>query len=235
MSRKYKIRSIFMGVLLTALLFGFDGGAAVVYQIPKAPPLNAISHLIRVPLSRQGHDYTCGVAALQSVLYYYGKEVREDDLAEAVGSDPDLGTDYRKMVEYALAEGFDADIRKEMTLEDLERLIRSKKPAILVIQAWHGTGDVDNLTDWEDGHYVVAIGYDSKNIYLMDPSTLGNYTFIPVHEFLDRWHDQDPSTGEPLIHFGMVIEKGEPQYNLREIKYLANQYTIGSSVQPPGH
>ena len=88
-----------------------------------------------------------------------------------------------------------------------------------------------NLTDWEDGHYVVAIGYDNKNIYLMDPSTLGNYTFIPIPEFLDRWHDQDPYTSEFLIHFGMVIDKGQPQYDFREIKYLANQYPAQSFAQ----
>jgi predicted double-glycine peptidase len=222
MSRKYRIRSIFIGALLTALLFGFDGGATVVYQTPKAPLLNGISHLIRVPLSRQGHDYTCGVAAMQSVLYYYGKELREDTLAEALGSDPNEGTNYRKIVEYALSEGFNANVQKEMTLEDLRQLINHKRPIMLLIQAWHGSDPVDNLTDWDDGHYVVAIGYDSKNIYLMDPSTLGNYTFIPIPEFLDRWHDQDPYTGEFLIHFGIVIEKDQPQYDFREIKYLAN-------------
>jgi len=45
--------------------------------------------------------------------------------------------------------------------------------------------------DWEDGHYVVGIGYDSNNIYFMDPATMGNYTYIPVDEFLARWHDKD--------------------------------------------
>ena len=222
MSRKRRIQSVFIGVLLGALLFGFDGGAVDVNQIPKAPPLNAISHLIRVPLSRQGHDYTCGVAAMQCVLCYYGKEVREDILAEAVKSDPEAGTDYRNMVEYARSESFNVDVRKEMTLDDLKQSIGRKKPIILLIQAWHEGGLVDNLTDWEDGHYVVAVGYDNRNIYLMDSSTLGNYTFIPIPEFLDRWHDQDPSTGEFLIHFGMVIEKGPPQYDFREVKYLAN-------------
>jgi predicted double-glycine peptidase len=231
MLRKLGMQSIFIGVLLSALLFGFDGGAAIVYHIAKAPPLNTISNLIRVPLSRQGHDYTCGVAALQSVLCYYGKEVREDTLAETLKSDIETGTDYRNIVEYALSEGFKADIQKEMNLEDLKQWIRHKKPVILLIQAWHGSDPVDNLTDWEDGHYVVAIGYDYKNIYLMDPSTLGNYTFIPIPEFLDRWHDQDPYTGEFLIHFGMVIEKGQPQYDFREIKYLANQYPAQSFFQ----
>jgi hypothetical protein len=37
------------------------------------------------------------------------------------------------------------------------------------------------------------------------PSTLGNYTCIPVEEFLDRWHDRD-QRGRELIHFGIVID-----------------------------
>jgi hypothetical protein len=39
-------------------------------------------------------------------------------------------------------------------------------PVIILIQAWR---DEDNLTpwvdDWEDGHYVVVIGYDAQNLY----------------------------------------------------------------------
>jgi len=39
----------------------------------------------------------------------------------------------------------------------------------------------------------------------MDASTFGHYTFIPISEFLDRWHDKDDQ--EKLIHFGMVITR----------------------------
>ncbi len=51
------------------------------------------------------------------------------------------------------------------------------------------------------------------------PSTLGHYTFIPIPEFLDRWHDKDDR--EKLIHFGMVIiREGAPIYNPDMIKRL---------------
>jgi hypothetical protein len=65
---------------------------------------------------------------------------------------------------------------------------------------------------------VVAIGYDAKNMYFMDPATTGNYTYIPIPEFLTRWHDVDGHTR--LRNFGMVISKGEPTFNYREIKPL---------------
>ncbi len=40
--------------------------------------------------------------------------------------------------------------------------------------------------DWGDGHYAVAVGYDQQNIYLMDPSILGNYGYILIYIYSDR-------------------------------------------------
>jgi hypothetical protein len=49
-------------------------------------------------------------------------------------------------------------------------------PPMVCLQAW--SEDSDGLTwreRWEDGHYVVVIGYDNENLYFMDPSTLSLY------------------------------------------------------------
>lgn len=166
----------------------------------------SVPGLIRVPLTRQATVYTCGVAALQSVLYHYGHEWREDQLMENLEVDPENGTLYRSMVEFVRSQGFRADVLTGMSLEYLKRSIDRKKPVIVLLQAWPD-GPVDYARDWEDGHYAVAIGYDSERIYFMDPSTLGNYTYVPTGEFLKRWHDIDGV--EPLHHFGMIIAPEE--------------------------
>lgn len=49
-------------------------------------------NLINLPDVRQATDYTCGPSALQSVLMFYGEEVREDKLADKTDADPDKGT-----------------------------------------------------------------------------------------------------------------------------------------------
>ena len=171
-----------------------------------------------MPLAYQCYDYTCGVGALQSLFYYYGKDLRHDELVKALEPDPIKGTNYRRMVEFARSLGFQVDVLTQMSLEELKKLIDDRKPIIVLIQAWP-----DSLVkwseSWDEGHYAVAIGYDERNIYFMDPSTLGHYTFIPVPEFLDRWHDKDDQ--EKLIHFGMVItrERATP-YNPDMIKRL---------------
>jgi hypothetical protein len=64
---------------------------------------------------------------------------------------------------------------------------------------------------WDDGHFAVVIGYDSDHLYFMDPSLTGNYAFIPISEFLDRWHDVDGT--ERLHNFGMIVTKGAPTFS----------------------
>ena len=183
-----------------------------------AAPKKAIDKLIRVPLTRQGTDHTCGVASFQSVLAYYGESVREDNLGKAVKV-TDEGTSWQNIKAYALKQGFNVDVRLNMTLNDLKKLLAEHKPVMLAIQAW-ADKPVDYKNDWNDGHWVVAIGYDNDNIYFMDPSTLGNYTFIPTLEFLNRWHDTDIDGITKLGHFGMCINKDKPAYNPNSIEPL---------------
>jgi hypothetical protein len=195
-------------------------------QTSQPPPhFDQIKNLVRIPLVRQTRDYTCGVAALQSVLLYYGEEYGQLELARILGADPHKGTSYRAILRFANRKFRDPQKRDfqmwkrcGMTIDDLRQVINAGKPTILFMQAW-ARPDVNWKTEWKEGHYVVAIGYDESNIYFMDPSTLGHYTFIPIEEFLDRWHDKDPSIGEKLIRCGLVIgnDSKKPVYDFRII------------------
>ncbi len=175
--------------------------------------------LMKLPLVRQATDYTCGVAALQSILRYYGIEIREDRLAAILKSDPDNGTSYVAIESYARENGFTTSIRTGMSLEELKAILRNGSPVLCAIQAWPNQ-PVDWKTDWDDGHWVVAIGYDETRILFMDPSTLGNYTYIPNEEFLDRWHDTDSDCVTKLTHFGIAISKPSPDYDADAILRL---------------
>jgi len=90
---------------------------------------------------------------------------------------------------------------------------------MLPIQAWQDEPR-DYRADWADGHRVVAVGYDGDNMYFMDPSTPGQYTFIPIPEFLSRWRDTDMDGVAKLQHFGMCITKPKPGYHPDEIARL---------------
>jgi predicted double-glycine peptidase len=183
----------------------------------KGVPMELPAVLIRVPLTRQSTDYTCGVAALQSVMGYYGDEIREDTLAKALGADRKDGTRYRKIVLFAKKKGYTVVSEHNMTVDQLQKAIDQGRPVVVLIQAWRD-GKREYKHDWDDGHYVVAVGYDRQNFFFMDPSTLGNYAYIPIGEFLDRWHDTDGK--EKLVHFGMSISKKAAKFNAQEVKRL---------------
>lgn len=177
---------------------------------PKISAVKAPPNLITVPMVRQSTDFTCGVAALQSVFAYFGDDYREDQLAKELKAVPKTGTHYQEMVRLAKAKGYAVKVLKNMPFADLQKSIDAGKPVICLIQAW-AESSVDYSNGWQDGHYVVAIGHDQDNVYFMDPSTLSNYTFIPTKEFVNRWHDTDGK--EKLVHFGLIIDKPQPKYS----------------------
>lgn len=198
-----KGRYLLTGLLALMLTFG---GCEISHANPSTEPLvSMVTNLIRVPLARQNVDYTCGVAALQSILGYYNFDKRLDVLSAEVNPDQENGTNYLKIANFARSLGFDVNVRTEMTLDELKKNIDQKRPILLAIQAWAGSKSSYSSNKNEDGHYVVAIGYDEKNFYFMDPSTLGHYTYIPKEEFVSRWHDYDSYSNQTLLRFGMIL------------------------------
>lgn len=166
--------------------------------------------LLPVPDTRQSTIYSCGAAALQAVLMYWGVEYREDELMEMLGTDPEQGTHPESIVRVARELGFEAELREGMTLEDLSRLVGEGVPVIVDCQAWR-EGDQPPWRDtWEDGHYMVVIGIDSENVYFEDPSALGSRGFIPRDEFLERWHDYEAG-GRQFLQAGIVIRGARPE------------------------
>ena len=182
--------------------------------LPEADERGA-SKLIRLPLFRQSHNFTCGVAAAASVLRYAGYDFdsREDRLLLELGATPENGTNYLRIASYLESvrrEGRpdDAVIETEIVAVDcdpdnleknigLMNKLRAKldegSPVICAIQAWRDDGDYGAGTE-DDGHYVVLAGYKKDGLgqyiyYFMDPSTSGSYAYMTEEEFILRWHD----------------------------------------------
>jgi predicted double-glycine peptidase len=161
------------------------------------------SGLIPVPLVRQDRPYSCGDAVVLALLRFYEPEryakVSEARLYAPLRTTSEEGTEPGPIVAYlGLEPGLSAEARwstpsSYVTLDELERAIDRGEPAIVALQAWQSVAKVTSLrdwaTDWDDGHYVVVIAYDAANLYFMDPSTESHYAYIPLAEFMDRWHD----------------------------------------------
>ena len=174
------------------------------------------SKLIRLPLYRQSHNFTCGVSCVSSVLRYagYDFDTREDRLFLELGSTPENGTNYMKIVEYLESVRLDSSPDKPVfstkvisldydnsnqeandndgLLREIRTSLDDNHPIICAIQAWKDDADYSSRSE-EDGHYVVLIGYSKGNdgylYYFIDPSTSGSYTYLTEDEFILRWHD----------------------------------------------
>lgn len=179
--------------------------------------------LLKVPQIRQSIWYYCGVSSTEAIIVYYhlnDKEYEtftEFDLAEELKPIEGIGTDYKNILislkkRNMGVEYFDSTTEKT-PLEKLKKALKEGKPVIIEIQAWDDKGT--NYTDnWDHGHYVVAIGYDEKNIYLMDPWVYGNYAYIPLKEFPSRWHGDDGTKKAVHIsNMGIIVwNNSKPEY-----------------------
>lgn len=174
--------------------------------------------IIEVPQTRQAKSYTCGVAVMQSILYYYGIEYRQDVLETELKSNENDGTSFKKMMSYLNKNNINTVFKQKMTIDNLKENIDNGKLTLMFIQAWNGENNYDYSNSWEDGHYVIAIGYDKERIYFMDPSTISNYTYIANEELMKRWHDYDKEA--KYYQTGITISGPEIKYNKNEYKSL---------------
>lgn len=202
------------------------------------------SKLLRLPLYRQSHNFTCGVACVASVLRYagYDFDTREDKLLLELAATPEDGTNSSTIVEYlrsvehsgktekvlsVQSGSYDCELEKDEKsvlniLEGFRTNLDEGKPIICAIQAWKDGGDYKSKTE-DDGHYVVLIGYKKEKnnsnkyiYYFMDPSTSGSYTYLTEDEFILRWHDE---VNKKSVRFYIIIEYLDRKEELLDIAY----------------
>ena len=92
--------------------------------------------------------------------------------------------------------------------------IDKQKRAIVRAISIQAYGDPQTYYRDDNGHYVVAVGYDKANFYFEDPVLQGRAGFLPAKEFDRRWHDDEGTTAkpDPHAHLGLIVrrKRGEP-------------------------
>ena len=157
-----------------------------------ALPPNRIS----VPAAKQETDFSCGAAATLAVLRFWKwatyAHVDESSLYATLHTTDARGTEPEPIVEMLRGHAhLDAEYRHgDVTLAQLEKAVDAREPPIVDLQAWRDD-DRPWRETWNAGHYVVMVGYDTENLFFMDPSILtpGPYAFMPRVELEERWHD----------------------------------------------
>lgn len=183
---------------------GMQAGAEPTVARPKLPEA-----AFPLPLVTQRTNYSCGAAALLSVLKYWRAfDGVEQDLYGPLGTTRAQGTHPAKITEVARKFGLQAQFGENLKLADLWNALRAGGTVILDLQAWadeepSSPGEWDAL--WEDGHYVVLTAMDENYLYAMDPSTEDAYTYVHLEEFMHRWHDYETENGRPRRYFQSAI------------------------------
>ena len=176
-----------------------------------------IKKVLDFPNTRQTFEYSCGSGAVQAVMAYYGKDFRESQLIDLLKTDKTNGTLVRDIVKVFTSAGLQVDVKEHMTVDELFGYVKRKVPVIALIQAWGKAVDFDGhyKDKWDDGHFVVVIGYNSKNVICSDPA-LFKKGFIPIQEFMDRWHDYDE--GETKTYqMGLAVYGLKPVFEYKSL------------------
>jgi len=157
--------------------------------------------------TRQGTEYSCGASALQAVLSYWGKEVGEAELMKLLRTTPEEGTYPENIVKGAQSLGFEAELKENLTLDEIGRFTANGDPVIALAQVWSAA------EDWDDGHYIVALGVDRDYVYFQDPYVHMSKAFMPRRTFEEHWHQVmggDLKKNPKLDHLAIFIRGRKP-------------------------
>ena len=223
---------ILICILFTAGCTGTAPSSPAVQTSPAAvttiPAGTGPVMLAGVPDVRQAEFYSCGASAFQAVMNYYGKDSYESDLRAMLNTSPTHGTYPWDMVRVAQQQGFDAEWKENLTVNDLEASLRNGVPVIIDGQRFRAPdGTWEN--SWTAGHYMVVYGLDEENVYLEDPYLLGTRLNMTHKDFIASWHDYEselpvPPDAKKYYHVGVFI-RGTPPTERPEF--------IGPLVMPP--
>ncbi len=169
--------------------------------------------ILEFPELRQTYNYDCGASALQSTLIYYGIELKENFVIKIAKTTKE-GTQIKNIVKVAQKYGLKTDSR-QMTIKDLKNFINKKIPVIIPLQARTKNKKIKWENTWENGHYVVLIGYDDKKFIFEDPSAFIR-TYLTYKEFSKRWHDLDIDEKKYINH-GIAIFGKKPKFKSKEM------------------
>lgn len=208
---------VLLCILVCTLLFAGCAGTAPSSPAAQTPP-DAVTTipagigpvmLMGVPDVRQAEFYSCGASSFQAVMNYYGKDSFESDLRVMLNTTPTHGTYPWDMVRVAQQQGFEAEWKENLTVNDLEASLRQGVPVIIDgqrVRALDGTWE----NSWDAGHYMVVYGLDDRNVYLEDPYLLGSRLNMTRETFVASWHDYEseipvPPDAKKYYHLGVFI------------------------------
>ncbi len=140
-------------------------------NIRPAQPIEGLTFLDVVSY-QQTTEYTCGPAAVVSLLNHYNRQGNEMNIAAEMETSSTVGTNPEQMTGWLNNNGFKASWHEGGTLEMLRENLSKRTPT---------------LVEWSDwgGHWVLVIGYDVR-----DPKNIMDDVIIFADPY--DYHDDHP-------------------------------------------
>lgn len=158
---------------------------------------------IDLPNVVQRHDHTCGAACLLAVAVYYGAGApTEAELVQAMGFD-ERGSDPAHLLAGAAYCRLEVQEYRPMSDTDLRACLDAHRAVVLMLQAWGGRRSYAD--HWTDGHWVVAIGYDRRGVFVEDPMLECVRGFVTWTDLGERWHDVEGPSDERVERYGVAM------------------------------
>lgn len=142
--------------------------------------------MINILPFKQSDSSLCGPAVIKMVLYYYGIDALEKEIAKRCNHTYDIGCNDLQMMAAIESYELATFIKNSSTLEDLEYWCKHHIP---VIVDWFTPGPGGSIDEMgHGGHSGVVIDIDREKVYLMDPE-IGAVRAIKRDEFVRVWYD----------------------------------------------
>lgn len=177
------------------------------------------------PHVRQSTNYSCGAAAVQSVIAYYENDMpRETEVMKWLHTVPcdvmNIGSAIQSVISFLTERGYTLEHKEYFTIEEVVQYIQRDIPVIVLMQAWAEQRPKDYSMTYTDGHYIVAIGYNlfQKRLFFADPS-LETRGWLDFDELNARWHAVD-ETGKKVEHYGFAVSGKKPNFSNKVIKKI---------------
>lgn len=145
---------------------------------------------LNVPHFQQSTPHTCLPACVAMVLDYWGEPYTEDELAEAFGTVPLLGTLPENVVSGVESLGYRALWFEGAIVDRLSKLLDQEWPVIIFLRSANLPYGIAGL------HAVVVVEITERGVTYLDP-TLSDEYFLDIPDFLAAWL--------PLGNQGIVI------------------------------
>lgn len=171
--------------------------------------------MIEFPEFRQTYKYDCGANAMQALLAFNGIDTNEEEIMREAGTDKVSGTPIEGLKKVADKEGLTYS-EGSFTIDNLKTHIDKKWPTLIMLQAW-GEDVVDWSTEWDQGHYVIVIGYDNKRIHFEDPISVKR-TYLTYEELEERWRGWDDND-KKIYNWGMVFTN-DTNYKANDMEHM---------------